>query len=65
MDPISNQSFSHDYVKFVFQTPDARVVYRATPPPKPFEVKAPEKSEKSKKGKDKGQKDKGQGHTGL
>lgn len=51
MDPISNQVFSHDYIKFVYQDPDARFV--KPPPTKPFEIKGPEKSKKTKKDMDK------------
>ncbi len=49
MDPVSNQPFSHDYAKYVYQTPDVWVINHGLPPSKPFEVKAPEKSKKTKK----------------
>lgn len=48
MDPISNQQFSHDYTKFVYQDPDVKIIHKE-PPRKPFEVKPTEKSKKSKK----------------
>ncbi len=52
MDPISNQMFSHDYPKFVYQTPDLHVIhYQRTP--KPFSLNAPEKTSKTKKELDK------------
>lgn len=54
MDPISNQVFSHDYVKYVYQDPDGRIVNQGHPPPaKPFDLKGPEKSKKTKKDTDK------------
>lgn len=63
MNPISNEMFSHDAVKYVYQDPNVRVVnYGIHPHPvKPFEVKAPEKSKKTKKNFDKrkGQEKKG------
>lgn len=49
MNPISNQSFSHDYIKFVYQNPDVRVIHYGLYPAKPFKVDAPEGSEKTKK----------------
>ncbi len=53
MDPISNQVFSHDSVKYVFQDPDVRIVNQGPPPSKPFEIKAAEKSKKTKNEKKK------------
>lgn len=55
MDPISQQMFSHDAPKFVYQDPDVRFVN--PPPVKPFELKGPEKSKKTKKDIDKKKKD--------
>lgn len=49
MDPISNQKFSFDFQKFVLQDPNVRVVRHHLAPPKPFDIKAPDKSSKSKK----------------
>lgn len=48
MNPIDHQMFSHDYPKFVYQTPDP---YPQNPikMPKPFSIDPPEKSNKSKK----------------
>ncbi len=48
LDPISNQLFSHDAIKYIYQNPDV-VVSHGPVPSKPFEVKAPEKTDKSKK----------------
>lgn len=47
MDPISSQ-FSHDFQKFVLQQNDVKIVDNALIP-KPFPIKAPEKSKKTKK----------------
>lgn len=52
-DPISNQVFSHDYMKYVYQDPDVRIIHSTAPPAKPFELNPPEKSKKSKKDLDK------------
>lgn len=48
MDPLSNQLFSHDAVKYIYQKPDV-VVNHDYMPTKPFEIKAPEKSKRTKK----------------
>lgn len=53
MDPISNQMFSHDYPKFVYQNPDVLIVPPGPTAFKPFEIKGPEKSKKTKKDLDK------------
>lgn len=50
--PISNQVFSHDFPKFVYQTPDIQVI-NAQHTPKPFSLQAPEKASKTKKELDK------------
>lgn len=52
MNPISNQ-FSHDYKKYVIQDPNVQIVHRNLPPPKPFKLEPPEKSQKTKKDSDK------------
>jgi hypothetical protein len=49
MNPIQNPQFDHDYVKFVYQQPDVRMVQPQAPPAKPFVIKPAEKSGKSKK----------------
>ena len=49
MNPISDDLFSWDYVKYVYQDPNVRIIDHGPPPAKPFELKAPEKSKKSKK----------------
>ena len=54
-DPISNQMFSHDSVKYVFQDPDVRMISQAPPPPKPFNIKSMDKSKKTKNDKKKKQ----------
>ncbi len=46
--PNSNPVFSHDVEKFVFQTPDTRMVNPSMLTVKPFKVKATEKSKKTK-----------------
>lgn len=52
MDPISNQIFSHDYLKYVLQDPNVRIVERVLPPStKPFEIKPSEKTKKDLKKK--------------
>ncbi len=52
VDPVSNQQFSHDFQKFVWQEPDSWVVnYKAVP--KPFNLEGPVKSDKTKKDQDK------------
>lgn len=48
MDPIANQAFSHDSVKFVYQNADERVINQGIPPTKPFKLDPPEKSKRSK-----------------
>jgi len=48
MNPISNQPFSHDAIKYVYQDPDVRMVNQGPPPAKPFKIKTPEKSKKSR-----------------
>ncbi|MBA2369408.1 MAG: hypothetical protein H0V82_10360 [Candidatus Protochlamydia sp.] len=48
-DPISNQVFSHDYVKYIYQEPDVRITHHTVMPAKPFELNPPEKSKKNKK----------------
>lgn len=53
MNPISNQGFSHDAVKYVYQDPDVRRVNQGPPPSKPFNIKVTEKSKKTKKEADK------------
>jgi hypothetical protein len=47
-DPISNQVFSHDYEKYVYQDPDVRIIHQIAPA-KPFELNPPEKPKKNKK----------------
>jgi hypothetical protein len=54
MDPISNQVFSHDAVKFVYQDPDVRFINYNIQVRKPFKVEAPENSKKTKKDVGKG-----------
>ncbi|MBA3815871.1 MAG: hypothetical protein H0X29_05005 [Parachlamydiaceae bacterium] len=52
MNPISNsnQIFSHDAVKFVYQPDDTgQRIYQRQPLNKPFKVKGPEKSKKTEK----------------
>lgn len=49
MDPISNEMFSHDFQKFVLQDPNVRIINTNVDPPKPFDIKPPEKSSRSKK----------------
>ena len=49
MNPISNQLFSHDAVKYVFQDPDVRIVNHGPLPIKPFVLEPTEKSKKTKK----------------
>lgn len=48
MNPISNPLF-HDYPKYVYQTPDVVPIHGHMPSPKPFSLKPPEKSKKTKK----------------
>ncbi len=48
MEPLPNQQFSHDAIKFVYQQPDA-IIVPGPPPTKEFIVKSSEKSQKSKK----------------
>lgn len=57
MDPLNNQLFSHDAIKYMYQTPDAMQINPSSIPSKPFELNAPEKAKKTKKdlGKDKEQ----------
>lgn len=47
--PNPNQVFSHDAVKYVYQEPDMRMVNPPLFTVKPFNVKTPEKSKKTKK----------------
>lgn len=50
MNPISNQAFSYDYEKFIYQKDFVpHVVVQGPPPNKPFKIVSPDKSEKSKK----------------
>lgn len=50
MNIISNQEFSHDSVKYVYQdNPNAQVVNQGQPPTKPFKVTSPDRSAKTKK----------------
>lgn len=49
MNPIYDDLFSFDYVKYVYQEPNVRVINHGPPPTKPFELKSPDKSKKSKK----------------
>jgi len=51
MDPLSK--FSHDAAQYIFQTPNVRIIEHGPPPKKPFEVKSPDKSKKTKKDVDK------------
>jgi len=61
---ISNDQFSHDAVKYVYQdNPVARGAAPPLPPTKIFKVTSPAKSEKSKKDVDK--KKKQEGKSGL
>lgn len=53
MEPISNQQFSHDFKKFVWQEPNAWVINYHVIPKKPFSIDPPKKSEESKKDLDK------------
>ena len=56
MDPISNQVFSHDSVKYVYQDPDVRMINQGLPPSKPFDPKAVKKTKKDlKKNKEQGE----------
>lgn len=48
MNPISNQQFSHDAIKFVYQKPDPEIICPAVPI-KPFKLKSSKKSKKTKK----------------
>ncbi|MEI8365528.1 MAG: hypothetical protein WCF65_03830 [Parachlamydiaceae bacterium] len=47
--PISNQQFSYDSVKYVYQDNLDTRGAPPLPPTKPFKISAPNKSEKSKK----------------
>jgi hypothetical protein len=49
MDPINNQLYSHDAIKYIYQNPDAMQIDPVSLPNKPFELKAPDKTQKSKK----------------
>ncbi len=57
MNPISNQLFSHDSIKYIYQYLDAIPMSPNYLPKKPFKLEAPEKAKKSKKdvGKEKEQ----------
>jgi hypothetical protein len=52
MEPLSNQQFSHDAVKFVYQQSDVPVVPSQLPK-KEFKINTPDKSKKTKKDQDK------------
>ena len=49
MDPIPNQAFDYGYIKYVYQQGDPQSIHRNLPPDKPFKIKSPKKSEKTKK----------------
>jgi hypothetical protein len=51
MEPISK--FFHDYEQYVYQIPNVRIIDHGPPPQKPFEIKTPDKSKKTKKDTDK------------
>lgn len=46
VNPISNQMFSHDFPKFVFQPQDVVITPPVTLPPKAFSVKNTKKTKK-------------------
>lgn len=49
MNPISNQIFSDDFHKFVYQDPNVRIVDIIHPPLKPFILEKSNKTEKDMK----------------
>lgn len=59
MNPISdpNPVFSHDAIKYTYQKPDTRMMNPPAVNIKPFSLKAPEKSKKTKSEIDKKKKD--------
>jgi hypothetical protein len=53
MDPVSSKFF-HDSEQYIYQTPNVRIINNGQPPQKPFDIKSPDKSKKSKKDAEKG-----------
>ncbi len=50
MEPISK--FSHDEALYIYQPQNIQNVSHGPPPQKPFEIKTPDKSNKTQKDKD-------------